>query len=166
MRVTEAVSGPRTQSSELTGGKSASMVGFGVGKRLFAVQPGMDSPLTGRGSCVEAVVAVGSGAGGGEAVLVGNVREKVSVGSGAATPPGAPGISVNEGVFPVDEQADNIQAINKTHNNHLRISNSCFAIWTKVTFLFPKSIPPIVPVNNQKVIISGRLGHCKGCKLC
>jgi hypothetical protein len=112
------------------------------------------------------VVAVGSGAWVGGAVFVGNFREKVSVGSGAATPPGTPGISVSEGAFSADEQADNIQAANKTHNHHLRISNSCFANWMKATVLFPKSIPPIVPVNNQKVIISGRLGHCKGCKLC
>ena len=156
------------------------MVGFGVGKRLFAVQPGIGSPLTGRGSCVEAVVAigfdawveavvaVGSGAWVGAAVLVGNFREKVSVGSGATTPPGTPGISVNEGVVPADEQAEKIQATNKTHNHRFRISNSysCFAIWMKDATLFPKSIPPIVPVNNQKVIISGRLGHCKGCNLC
>ena len=80
------------------------MVGLGVGKRLFAVQPGIDSPLTGKGSCVEAEVSVGSGAWVSDAVLAGNFKEKVSVGFGSA---------VSEGDFSPDEQAVRKQANRK-----------------------------------------------------
>lgn len=89
-----AVIGPRVQSVSLTAGKSACAVGSGVGKRLFAVHPGMASELS--ATVFEAAVDVGRVKGGfvGAIVLVGkggSVAVALSAGTGTLPIPGTTG---------------------------------------------------------------------------
>lgn len=110
MSVTEAVIGPRVQSVSLTAGKSACAVGSGVGKRLFAVHPGMASELS--DIVFEADVGVGRVKGGsvGRGVLVGAggcAATAVSTGSGTLPIPGTTGCDSEEEDLPDAQAANN-----------------------------------------------------------
>jgi len=117
MSVTEAVFGPRAQSSSLTGGKSEATVGFGVANRLFAVHPGIDPELSETGCGAETGVSVGDGGSVGRS-LGGVVRRTVSVGLGMAATPGTIGWDAGEMGFPPEAQAANNSP--KRTNNQTR----------------------------------------------
>ena len=122
MSVTEAVFGPRAQSSSLTGGKSEATVGSGVGNRLFAVHPGIDPELSETGCGAEIGVLVGDGGRVGR-VSGGIVGRAVSVGLGMAATPGTIGWDAGEMGFPPEAQAANNSPKRKNDQIRWRIKN-------------------------------------------